>query len=266
VHPMETKDPRDGAGTLTLTLRSCTSPQPTAGATGILIWPGSGAGRARTSKPRAARARQAYRAPHQTPSGLQPIATQDHRNMDWFGLEGTLQTISFQPLTMGTDPFHQTRVLQAPSNLALSTAREGAATVSLGSLRQGLTVLRVENFFLTSNLYLLSFSLKPSPLVLLQQHLLKSLSPTFLLSRLLLLAAALRSPWCLLFPRLSSPSSPSLSSQQRGSSPSDHCWGFLWPSSNSSMSFLCWRPQSYRFSNHSWNFLPKSSPVSPSAI
>jgi len=34
---------------------------------------------------------------------------------------------------MGRDPFPQPRVLRAPSNLALSPAREGAATASLGS-------------------------------------------------------------------------------------------------------------------------------------
>jgi len=67
---------------------------------------------------------------------------------------------------MGRDPFHQPRVLPAPSNLALSTAREGAATASLGSLGQGLTTLRVKNSFLISHLNLPSFSLKPLPVVL----------------------------------------------------------------------------------------------------
>jgi len=37
--------------------------------------------------------------------------------------------------------FHQPRVLRAPSSLALNTAREGAATASLGNLGQGLTTL-----------------------------------------------------------------------------------------------------------------------------
>jgi len=52
----------------------------------------------------------------------------------WFGVEGTLQIISFQPPAMGRDPFHHPTVLPAPSSLALSPAREGAATASLGSL------------------------------------------------------------------------------------------------------------------------------------
>ena len=47
---------------------------------------------------------------------------------------------------MSGDIFHQTRVLRAPSSLALSTAREGAATASLGSLGQGLTTLTVKKF------------------------------------------------------------------------------------------------------------------------
>jgi len=81
---------------------------------------------------------------------------------------------------MGRDAFHQTRLLRAPSNLALNTAREGAATASLGSLGQGLTTLMVKDFFLTSNLNLLSFSLEPVPLVLSLHILVKSPSPSFL--------------------------------------------------------------------------------------
>jgi len=53
---------------------------------------------------------------------------------------------------MGRDTFHQTRLLKAPSSLALNTAREGAARASLGNLCQGLTTLRVKNFVLVSNL------------------------------------------------------------------------------------------------------------------
>jgi len=67
---------------------------------------------------------------------------------------------------MGRDPFHQPRVLHAPSNLALNPATEGAATAPLGSLGQGLTTLTGKNFFLVSNLNPLSSSLKPSPPVL----------------------------------------------------------------------------------------------------
>jgi len=81
---------------------------------------------------------------------------------------------------MGWDPFHQTRLLKAPSNLALNTAREGAATASLGNLFQFLNTLRVKSFFLLSNLNLPSFSLKPLSLVLSLHDLVKSPSPAFL--------------------------------------------------------------------------------------
>jgi len=60
---------------------------------------------------------------------------------------------------MGRDPFHQPTVLRAPSNLALNTAREGAATASLGNLGNGLTILTGKNFFFISNLNLLIYSL-----------------------------------------------------------------------------------------------------------
>jgi len=66
--------------------------------------------------------------------------------MEWFGLEGTLQIIWFQPPAMGRDTFHQSRVLRAPSNLVLNTAREGAATATLCNLCQGLTTLTAKNF------------------------------------------------------------------------------------------------------------------------
>jgi len=81
---------------------------------------------------------------------------------------------------MGRDTFHQTRLLRASSSLALNTAREGAATVSLGNLFQCLATLTEKNFFLISNLNLPSFSLKPLPLVLSLLALVKSPSPAFL--------------------------------------------------------------------------------------
>jgi len=47
-------------------------------------------------------------------------------------LEGTFKDHIFDD-ALGRDPFHQPRLLQAPSNLALNPAREGAATASLGN-------------------------------------------------------------------------------------------------------------------------------------
>jgi len=44
---------------------------------------------------------------------------------------------------MDRDTFHQTRLLQALSSLALNPTREGATTASLGNLCQGLTTLIV---------------------------------------------------------------------------------------------------------------------------
>jgi len=79
---------------------------------------------------------------------------------------------------MGRDTFHQTRLLRAPSYLALNTAREGASTASLGNLCQCLTTLRVKNLFLVSNLNLPSFSLKPLNLSL--HSLIESPSPSIL--------------------------------------------------------------------------------------
>ena len=83
---------------------------------------------------------------------------------------------------MSRDISHQPRVLRAPSNLALSPAREGAATASLGSLGQGFTTLTGKNFFPISHLNLPSVSLEPFPLVLSLHPLVKSPSPSFLLA------------------------------------------------------------------------------------
>jgi len=70
-------------------------------------------------------------------------------------------------------------------------------------------------FFFPFYLNLPSFSLKPFHLVLSQQTLLKSLSPSFLKLPFRYWKAAIRSPRSLLFSRLNSPSSLSLSSLER---------------------------------------------------
>jgi len=57
---------------------------------------------------------------------------------------------------MSRDIFNQTRLLRAPSNLALNVSRDGAATTSLGNLGQGFTTLTVMNFFLKASLNLSS--------------------------------------------------------------------------------------------------------------
>jgi len=102
-----------------------------------------------------------------------------HRIIENLGWKGPYGSSSSNPPAMGRDTFPQTRLLKAPSNLALNRAREGAATASLGNLCQGLTTLTVKNFFLISNLNLPSFHLKPLPFVLSLHHLLKCPPPAF---------------------------------------------------------------------------------------
>ncbi|KAK4828156.1 LOW QUALITY PROTEIN: hypothetical protein QYF61_024071, partial [Mycteria americana] len=79
----------------------------------------------------------------------------------------------------GGNIFNSIMLLRAPSNLTLNVSRHGASTTSLGNLFQCFTTLIVKNVFLISTLNLPSFSLKPLPLVLSQQALLKSLLPSF---------------------------------------------------------------------------------------
>ncbi|KAK4815356.1 hypothetical protein QYF61_001344 [Mycteria americana] len=66
-------------------------------------------------------------------------------------------------------------ILRAPSSLTLNVSRDGAPTTSLGNLCQCFTTVIVKKFFLISSLNLPSLSLKPLPLVLSQQALLKIL-------------------------------------------------------------------------------------------
>jgi len=93
--------------------------------------------------------------------------------------KGALEVIQPNPPAVSRDIFHWVRLLRALSNLAWNVSRDGASTTSLGSLGQGLTTLTVKNVFLLSSLNLPSFSLKPLPLVLPQQALLKIFSPSF---------------------------------------------------------------------------------------
>ena len=61
--------------------------------------------------------------------------------IEWIGLEGTLKPIHPQCPAMGRVATHQLRLPRAPSNLALSTTRDGAPTPSLVSLFQCLNAL-----------------------------------------------------------------------------------------------------------------------------
>jgi len=142
----------------------------------------------------------------------------NHRLTIWFGLEATLKLIWLHPPAHMQGPLPPAQGAPSPIQPGLEPCQGGAATASLGDLGQGLTTLIVKNFFLTSDLNLPSLNLKPSALVLSPHAPVTSPSPS-LSQPLQALAAALRSPRSLPFPRLSSPSSPSLSSQQRGSTP-----------------------------------------------
>jgi len=87
----------------------------------------------------------------------------NHR-MVWFERDFQRPSSS-NPPAMSRHTFHWTRLLRAPSNLALNSSREGTATASLGSLFQCLITLIVKKLFLIPNLNLPFFSLKLSPLV-----------------------------------------------------------------------------------------------------
>ena len=75
---------------------------------------------------------------------------------------------------------HVIKELRTLSSLTLNVSRDGASTASQDFLFQCLTIFIVKNYFLISDLNLPPFSLKPFPLVLSQQTLLKSLSPSYL--------------------------------------------------------------------------------------
>ena len=96
---------------------------------------------------------------------------------------------------------------RVPSSLTSSDSRDGASITSLSNLCQCLTTLTVKNFLLIYSLKLLSFSLKPFPLVPSQHTLQHNLSPSFLQSPSIYCKTALRSPQSLLSSWLNSPSS-----------------------------------------------------------
>uniref|UniRef100_A0A672TKS7 Guanylate cyclase domain-containing protein n=1 Tax=Strigops habroptila TaxID=2489341 RepID=A0A672TKS7_STRHB len=84
------------------------------------------------------------------------------------------------PLAMSSDVFIYIRLPRTTSSLALNVSRDGVSTTSLGNLCQCFTTLIVNNFFPHIQPESPSCSLKPSPLIVLQQALLRSLSPSFL--------------------------------------------------------------------------------------
>ena len=86
------------------------------------------------------------------------LCTLNHRTIEWLGLEGTLKTIQFQSLAVSRTATHQLRLPRAPSNLALTTSRDGAHTASLGSCASTSLSSRVKNVLLMSIRDLSSFN------------------------------------------------------------------------------------------------------------
>jgi len=137
---------------------------------------------------------------------------------------------------MSRDIFHQTRLLKAPSNLALNTSREGATTASLGNLCHCPTTSRVKIFFLVSNLNLPSSSLKPLSHVLSLQALVKSPSPAFLQTPFHVLEGLNK-----VFPEsslLQAETAPTLSAFPHRRGPPG-LGSFLWPSSGPTPTAPC---------------------------
>jgi len=128
-----------------------------------------------------------------------------HRIVESFALKGPLNTILSNSPAMNRDS--QIMLLRALYSLALNVSKDRTFTTSLGNPFQWLNTLIVESVFLTPNLNLPSFSLKPFPLAISQEILLSYLLPFFLQTSIRYRKAALWSPQSLLFFRLNSPSS-----------------------------------------------------------
>lgn len=94
--------------------------------------------------------------------------------------KGQTKIIQFNPPEVNKDTYSKIRVLRVQSSLTLNVSRHEASSTSLGTLSQCLTNTTANNYFLTSNLNLLSSSLKSFPPILSQQILLRHLSPSFL--------------------------------------------------------------------------------------
>ena len=101
--------------------------------------------------------------------------------------KGPSKVIQLPCSKQGHLQLHQ--VLRALSSLTLNVSRDRASTTSLGNLCHCLTTLIVKkNYFLISNLNLLSFHLKPFPLVQSQRRM------TYCPSSLIKIVAILHCP------------------------------------------------------------------------
>ena len=94
------------------------------------------------------------------------------RILEWSGLEGTFKILWIQLFCWSRATTHQTRLLTAPSSLALDAFRVGASTPP-GNFFQFLTTPTVKIFFFIPSLNLLSMTSKPFSLILSVHVLLK---------------------------------------------------------------------------------------------
>lgn len=101
---------------------------------------------------------------------------QQSKNHRIVWVEGDFEGHVVQLPCKNRDTYSSNRYTGVQSSLTLNVSQDRASTISLDTLFQCFTSITVNNFFLTSSLNLHPFSLKPFPIVLLQQILLKNLS------------------------------------------------------------------------------------------
>jgi len=142
-----------------------------------------------------------------------------HRIIEWFGLEGTLQIISFQPPCHGQGHLLPDQAAQTPVQPGLERCQGGGSHSFSGQPGPGPHHPHGEDFLshVQSKSTLSQFKAItpcPIPTCTCKKPLSSSLAVPFRYWQ-----AALRSPWSLLFSRLNSPNSLSLASQESCSSP-----------------------------------------------
>ena len=101
------------------------------------------------------------------------IKTQDHRIIEWFGLEGAFKGHLVQPPCNKQGHLQLSQVAQSPIQPDLECF-QGQCICSLFGQPVCVSPLIIKIFFLISKLNLPSFSLEPSPLVVPLQALLKT--------------------------------------------------------------------------------------------
>lgn len=65
--------------------------------------------------------------------------------IEWAGLERTFKGHRVQPAATDRDIFTQSKLLKAPSNVALDVSKDEASSTSLGSLFLAFSTLRVKS-------------------------------------------------------------------------------------------------------------------------